>query len=151
MDPLSALSVAGTIVQFVDFGSKLLKEGRGFYNSPSGALASNQELEIITTALQSVVTKLRQSIGSSEVSALLTDAEHEHQLSFYQICDGAATVAEEPLAKLKGLKVQGKRRKWDSLQKAVKSMWSKQEVEDLVKRLSTFKEALNTQLLSSLW
>jgi len=152
MDPISALSVAGTVVQFVDFGSRLLKEGRGFYKSPSGASAINQELEIITTALQSVISKLRQSVEVMNVSRPLTELDHQRHLSYHQICDGTAAIAEEICSKLETLKMQGnKYRKWESLEKAVKSIWSRQEVDGLVDRLSVFREILNTHILSFLW
>jgi len=151
MDPLSILSIAGTVVQFVDFGSKLLKEGRGLYKSSGGISETNMELQIITTALRSVITKLRQSPKPSEISRPLTNTEHEVELSFNQICDGVASVAEELCAKLETLKVQNhKHPKWDSVMKAVRNVWSKQEVVDIVGRLLTFKEALNTHLLSAL-
>lgn len=36
MDPLSALSLAGTIVQFVDFSCKLISQTRKAYKSTTG-------------------------------------------------------------------------------------------------------------------
>jgi hypothetical protein len=46
MDPLTALSLAGTIIQFVDFGCKLLAEGKELYKSTTGILTVNEELEL---------------------------------------------------------------------------------------------------------
>lgn len=61
MDPLTALSLAGTIVQFVDFGSKLLVECHQLYKSKSGSLTVNDELSLATEDLRMVVDKLQQS------------------------------------------------------------------------------------------
>jgi hypothetical protein len=44
VDPLTALSLAGTIVQFVDFWSKLLLSGRELYKSGTGSLTVNDEI-----------------------------------------------------------------------------------------------------------
>jgi hypothetical protein len=152
MDPLSALSVAGTVVQFVDFGTKLLKAGKDLYKSSTGVSATNAELETIATAIQSVLDKLRQSSETSQVFGPLTNIENEAHLSFDQICNGVASIAEELLRKLQTLKVQNRRhRKWESVRKALKSMLSENEVAGLLKRLAIFKDALNTQILSMLW
>jgi hypothetical protein len=59
MDPLSALSLAGTIIQFADFGSKLLSESLQLYKSSRGTLDANEQLELVTADLQSVIAKLR--------------------------------------------------------------------------------------------
>jgi hypothetical protein len=155
MDPLSALSVAGTVVQFVDFGSKLLRAGKDLYKSSTGVSATNAELETIAKAIQSVILKLRQSSGPFEgfsPPGPLTNVENEVHLSFDQICDGVASIAEELLEKLQTLKVQNhKHRRWESVRKALKAMLSEKELGDLLKRLAMFKEALNTYVLSSLW
>jgi hypothetical protein len=65
MDPLAALSLAGTIVQFVDFGSKLLATGRELYKSTNGSLTVNDEIELVTSDLLAITLKLRpdQNIG----------------------------------------------------------------------------------------
>ena len=47
LDPFSAISLASSIVQFVDFGKRLVSEGRELYESADGALAKHVELEAI--------------------------------------------------------------------------------------------------------
>jgi hypothetical protein len=76
MDPLTALSLAGTVVQFVDFRSKLLLAGRELYKSTTGSLTVNDEIELVTSDLLAITQKLRpdQSLG----------------LEFQQICAEAA-------------------------------------------------------------
>jgi len=58
MDPLTAFSVAGTVIQFVDFSSKLLLGAHGLYKSTSGVLTANQELELVTNDLRGAIRKL---------------------------------------------------------------------------------------------
>ncbi|CZR66945.1 uncharacterized protein PAC_16845 [Phialocephala subalpina] len=153
MDPLIALSLAGTIVQFVDFGSKLISDCCQLYKSSHGTLDVNEQLGLTTADLQSVVSKLR---GSSN---LVPDEHHQEDAevhtcqedSFQQICDEAAQIAEELLNRLDRLKVkEGEYRRWKCLKAAVKSAWSKDEIVRLTRRLSIFKDSLNGRLLLSI-
>jgi hypothetical protein len=58
LDPLTALSVAGTIVQFVNFGTRILSRSRQLYHSTKGALAQDEEFDFITTHLIKLTAKL---------------------------------------------------------------------------------------------
>ena len=50
MEPLAALSVAGTVVQFVQFASALFTGSRKIYNSTSGGSEENERLDIFHKA-----------------------------------------------------------------------------------------------------
>lgn len=151
MDPLTALSLAGTIVQFVDFGSKLLRDARGLYRSSSGALTANEELELVTADLRALIVKLRQSETDYDIPGPLAKDKHDDQLSFDKLCAGALSTAQELLGRLEELKVKGIRgSKWDAFQKAVKGLWTRKEVIELVERLERYKGALNSRILLSL-
>lgn len=52
IDPLSALSVAASIVQFAEFAGKIVSKGKELYSSTSGALRENEETESATERLQ---------------------------------------------------------------------------------------------------
>ncbi len=81
MDPLTALSLAGTIVQFVDFGCKLLAKGRELYKSSTGVLTVNEELELTTTDLRALIEKMQKPFkaSSSEICPLFTKEDQESQ------------------------------------------------------------------------
>jgi hypothetical protein len=145
MDPLTALSVAGTIVQFVDYGTRLLSNARELYKSSAGTLDANNELELVTTDLQALITKLRASVPLSE------DQGDGEPSSFETLCDEAAKVAEELLGRLDKLKNKKETHKiWHSLQKAEECEWSKKEIGELKTRLIGFREALETTVLFSI-
>jgi hypothetical protein len=149
MDPLSVVSLVGTIVQFVDFAGKLLSNAVELYRSPIGTLAAHHELEIVTTDLHALISKLRQSIYSKD-----NDPSQEAETlrkSFEAICDEAVKVAEELIKRLERLKVKdGKLRKWDSLKHAIEAAWSRKELIDLKTQLSSLKEALEARVLFSI-
>jgi hypothetical protein len=143
MDPLNALSLAGNVIQFVDFGSKLLKGAGELYRSPSGSLALHDEIEITTSDLRAVIVKLRTEIPQQQGDDTWT--------AFATICDDAATVADELLQRLSKLKIKdGKHKKLRSIQQAVACLWSENEISDLMQRLSSFRQALETRVLLSI-
>lgn len=143
MDPLTALSLAGTIVQFVDFGKKLLTDCRDLYRSTAGVLDASEELELVTLDLRALAKKLQ----NADFSA----ARRAEQATFKGICDKAAKIAEELLSRLDGLKVKGSERgKWQCFKQAVKAAWSIDEVKSLEERLSTSRKALETHVLFSI-
>jgi hypothetical protein len=149
MDPLSVVSLVGTIVQFVDFGGKLLSNAVELYRSPIGTLAAHHELELVTTDLQALISKLRQSLYSgNEPPGQETASQRE---SFEVLCDEAVKVAEELVNRLERLKIKdGKLRKWQSLQHAVEAAWSRKELVDLKNQLLGLKDALETRVLFSI-
>ncbi|CZR69404.1 uncharacterized protein PAC_19304 [Phialocephala subalpina] len=153
MDPLSALSIAGTVAQFVDFGNKLLTSSIQLYKSSRGSLKVHEELELITGDLQSVLFKLRgaRSANSSDVGPSVVGDDHQFQDSFRKLCDEATLIAEELLDKLNSLRVKdGKRPRWESLKVAVRSAWSKDEISALKTRLFTLREALHSRSILSI-
>jgi hypothetical protein len=67
---------------------------------------------------------------------------------FDEICENAAVIADELLAQLEKLKVnKAENGKWKTLQRVVKTLWSRNEIEALVKRLDNLKEAIKTRVL----
>jgi hypothetical protein len=148
MEPFSALSLAGNIIQFVDFGARLLSNARELYRSPVGSLSVHDEITLVTTDLETLVKRLRGSVNARPSSE-----ENDNQLqTLRKICDEAAAVAEELLKRLGTLKLSGdgKHRRWQTVGLAVRSLWNEKEIAGLLNRLVMLKEALKTRVLFSL-
>jgi len=141
MDPLTALSLAGNIVQFVDFGIKLLSTTRELYHSSVGSLAAHDELELIITDLSAFIEKLKRS------SVSRSDSYGD----FDKICDDAEAVATEIVTRLGELRVDKEKRRelkyLDSIRKGFKGIWTKPELNVLVQRLASLREALDSRVL----
>jgi hypothetical protein len=154
MDVITALSLAGTIVQFVDFGSKLLSTGIQLYHSTEGTLTVNEEIELVTSDLRSLIFKLQDPFLRTNVVGPLTQEEDNEQDTFQKVCAQSKQVANELLERLEKLKVKGRRgsklRKWDSFLQAVKSNWSAEEIAGLTLRLANLKKAVETRVLLSI-
>jgi hypothetical protein len=58
MEPLSALSLAAAVAQFVDYGLKIAGNAREIYGSLSGATEENQNLEAATRMTRHLTEKL---------------------------------------------------------------------------------------------
>ncbi|KFY47630.1 hypothetical protein V495_01894 [Pseudogymnoascus sp. VKM F-4514 (FW-929)] len=150
MDPLTALSLAGTVVQFVDFGCKLLSEGRQLYKSTSGKLQSNEEIEIITLDLQILVKKLQVSPLPS-VPGALTKQQAEETRSLQLICDQASSIAEEMIRELEkvALPSNAPRKTAKTFKQLLKARLSSHKIADMVARLTELRKAIDTNLLFS--
>lgn len=143
LDPLTALSLAGTICQFVDFSCKVLSATRHVYNSYDGDLTVNRELGLITNEIQDLTAKLTRPMPST--GPLSPD---EQKLK--DLCVACNKVAAELIEKLNSLKARGQHQAWQSLQVAVQSAWSRQDLNDLIRRLTMFKEAIESRIVLGL-
>jgi hypothetical protein len=100
LEPLSVLSVAASIVQFIDFGTKLISKSRELATSSTGALVEHGEMIATSNRLKELDDGLLTSIsvlaakkkGLTEAEAALRDvsqecrdmaAEFTHTLSGY--------------------------------------------------------------------
>lgn len=151
MDPLTVLSLVGNIVQFVDFGGKLLSRAVELYKSPVVTLSAHHELELVTADLGALAAKLRQSSNPGGDSESADPDRITQTESFKILCDEAVNLADELVKRLNTLKVKDRKlRKWRSLQHAVESAWTQKERDGLEKRLSSLKDALETRVLFSI-
>lgn len=148
MDPFTGLSLAGNIIQFIDFGGRLLSNARELYKSSVGSLAVHDEIILVTADLDVLVKKLRKSM----YSGLGSEGDDDRWKNLREICDEAAMVAEELLERLETLKLNfdSKHRGWDTIKLAIRSLWNEKEITNLSDRLATLKGALKTRVLLSL-
>jgi len=128
------------------------------YKSTTGLSSVNQELDFVAEEVHKFVGALRrpltqlQSPPSIPGPTIAGSAQDEHLSNdFARICNECEKVAEDLQKRIEGLRVKRKRRAWSSFQKALKSAWSKEEVNELKRRLSSLSEVLNTRILVSLW
>ena len=146
MDPITGLSLAGTIVQFVDFGLRVVLKGNQIYRSVDGALTENLDLEAVTNDLVVIQTKLQ---CPRPVSGP-TPMPSEEVEAFEKLSIASTKAAGKLLERLNMAKAQGRFRAWKSLRQALKSVWSKSEIDEMANRLQWFRSELQLHLLVSL-
>jgi hypothetical protein len=134
LSPLDALSLAGTIIQFIDFGSKVLFQSRRLYKSHDGALSVDQELEFVTADLFALSKKF----PTPEKNACLT----EQETTLRKLAVACSEISLELSTKLNGLKVGAKHKKWSCIRQAIKATWTEDERMDIRKRLVECRDQL---------
>jgi hypothetical protein len=147
MEPLSALSIATSVIQFVDFSSKIISGSLEIYKSGHAELSEHSNIRCVTT-------KLEELAGGLEKSLKLDDSTNSHMsqndLGLLDLCKGCKTVSDELIAALDKFTRKGKLGKFSSVSQALRSHWSKQHIATLQKRVDSFRQQLMINILVSL-
>ena len=113
MEALTALSVAASVIQFVDFGSRLLSNSRKLYKSAGGGLSENIDVELITndviTLIQSLRRKLPENRPLSKPSSgdrVPSTGSKDDDDTIDHLCKRCVEIAEELLRRLEKLKIK---------------------------------------------
>jgi hypothetical protein len=144
MDPLTALSLASSVVQFIDFGLKILERGTEIKRSVDGAVAQNEAIEDTTRDLQNLLMKLRIQPQTSTGASLIPE-----QVSLERLVKGCEETGSQLLTKLETLKSRSKGR-WNTIRAALISAWSEKDVQEIFERLKTYQRELSLNVLVSL-
>jgi NACHT domain/N-terminal domain on NACHT_NTPase and P-loop NTPases len=143
MDPFSALAIASSVVQFVDYGSKLLHIFMKLCKC-DGALPENVDLESSTQELK----KLSQRLAATSRNAATTVSDSDHDRAVQRLAESSKETADKLLDLLESLKVHKTYNKLQSLQQALKTMRKKDKIESLQRKLETLHKQINTHLLA---
>jgi hypothetical protein len=137
MDPLTAISLASSIVQFIDFSTKLIHGASEIYGSVTGATGENHSLENITVEMQTLSSKLlpRQNAQQTEDEQALSRLAAECKI-----------LSDQILALLKSIKPKDFNSKRQSVWAALKGKWNEREKQELVERLKYCRGQLELQL-----
>lgn len=150
LDPVSALSVAAAAIQFVQFSSHIVSKGRHIYNSSNGTIEDNDVTETVTLRLK----ELTQQLGKPRKSPINlntpeSDDMKKHQKQIKQICEECTNLSKTLLSRLQTLRVPAasEHRKWKSFRHALKSVWSKGEIDQMARRLRHLREELDSHIM----
>ena len=138
METLAIIGLTGNAVQLVDFSSKLIAKSTELYRSSEGALAENIDVETATNHLLLLNNKLKDAATATGDNALK------------RLCESCKSTADELLAALNKVKVNGKQDRWKSIRKALRSVWSKEKIRELEGRLARFRDELNLHTIVGL-
>ncbi|KAL9092683.1 MAG: hypothetical protein Q9159_000754 [Coniocarpon cinnabarinum] len=132
MEPLSAIALAGNILQFTDSASKLFKESVHLYRGTSKP--ERAELALVKTNLAGLMSKLQSRVAEphphAEGSLLAVAAQ----------CEAVGQELEDGLARLEvGDQETGFRRAVKSVRQGRRILSSKDRIESLQKRLNNLR------------
>jgi len=136
MDPVTALSLASSILTFIDFANKIITGTSEVYQSVSGATAENAHIDIIVKDLNEITDDLSTSLpGRTNNEKALKDLASKCEL-----------VSGRLQALLDGLKVSGDHTTWKSLKAKIKSMRKEKEILSMEKQLGDYRAQILTRL-----
>lgn len=146
MEPIVAFGVAGTLLQFIQFGLELLSLSKEIYESSAGTLAQSVDTGSIARVWMERIENARGRI-------LETGPDVDR--NFEELCTSCWNVAFHLSTIISSLKVHGKRIKWASFKAAVQSAMKKNEIEKHTKRFETLRTEIHryttSQNLDTLW
>lgn len=99
LESIAALSLAGNMVQLIDFGCRLLSNSRTLYKSSEGVLAEILELESIATSLRTL------SEGRTSKSPQIASQSPDESI-LVSLAQGCKDIADEFLQALDELRVK---------------------------------------------
>jgi hypothetical protein len=143
LDPLSALGVVASVIQLVEFSTKIISKGQHLYKSPSGTSAENEETAAAAKRLKGLAWGIQESLRTE---ANVGDYD---QAPLEAITDQCLEIADELALELEKLKVPvgAKFRRWKSFRQALKCAWSKEKLENMRRRLMELREDLGTHVI----
>ena len=149
IDPITLVGLAASVVQIVDTTGRLVSKSIEIYQSSSGTSQENSELEKIVLDLQFTNAKLAKfplQLGPGNV----IDPD---DMAIRELCCGCNEVADELLGRLEKLKLapgNGESKKFKSFKYALKSAWTKKELDALYARVEAYKDQMQMRILVSL-
>ncbi|OBT57523.1 hypothetical protein VE04_02112 [Pseudogymnoascus sp. 24MN13] len=153
MDPISAMGCAASVIQFVDFGRKLVSGSLEIYRSADGMSAEHVSIEDISRGLSELIIPLRarsdtrldnvRNANKNRSKEKLSVAEKE----LNRICKDCDDVAQQLLQELDKIRLHGRHRKWRSFRHALGNMWNQSQITALEKKLERIHKQVDTTLL----
>jgi UDP-glucose 4-epimerase len=141
MEPLSALAVACAVIQFVDFGSKVVGTGLEVYKSADGAPEDVIEVEALASHAEQLSKKLA---SSRQIQILNTGARDEANLR--ELANRSEKLANEIVTILARIRGQP-HHTWSAVRTAVQLKWNESKIKNLQARLDAVKSEIWLQLL----
>lgn len=130
MDPITATSLAASIVTLVGLGVTLFSRAVELRQAPTGTSATNIDLNRASRALLESVQRIQASSNANASNAAGTN--------LLELGECRTAVANELLRLLDQLNYNHKNGKWEPLKKALVSVASRSKVDSLVMRLQIY-------------
>jgi hypothetical protein len=150
MEAMAALGAAGNVIQFLDFGQKLISTSAQIYAAGSGVSVANKESEtLLKDFIDSIDTVFENLLEyNTRMGEKLPHAAVQNGLQ--DIIDDCKNLAAELLVRFEKLKLERKPGRWKSTARAVKCMWQSSELVELQTRLSRYQSQFEWRILLSL-
>jgi len=143
MDPITALGVGAASLQFIDFATKVVAKGYKLHKSVDGQLVESGDLAATAKNLILLNERVQESLPEGPQYFIPSESEDVVR----ECCKNCQRTATELVEALEDLRIQGRHTKWNSLRKALKTVRSKEKIDNMRFKLETSRQELNTSLL----
>ena len=138
MEAIGSVGLAASLLQFIEFASKLVANISELCKSNDGLLDENREIETATNDLILQNAKIKEAAGFTSDEAL------------NQLSESCKATTDEMIAALGRLKIHGSHSKRKIVRKGLHAVWCKGNISQLEARLSRFRNELNLHILVDL-
>jgi hypothetical protein len=145
MEPLSALSIATAVVQFLDFAGSILSSTYKIYTSSPGDLGQNNDVRSITKSLIDLNTKLEADLNYPTPGRLSSQDKYISQLG--RECN---EIGNRLVLALERIQAQQKNGLWGSFRLALATVWSRGDIESLQQTMSNYRQQISMHILVAL-
>ncbi|KAF2853440.1 hypothetical protein T440DRAFT_505771 [Plenodomus tracheiphilus IPT5] len=143
MEPLSALSIATAVVQFLDFAGKLVSGTWTIYRGqPSNDAGGDSDIKTIMESLTKVTRKLQ--VTSTHNSLTPWSSQ---DVAITALAKRCTSVGEQLLELLEQLHSRSQRQFWDSFCTALRTIWSEKQVARLRQTLDSYRQQISMHML----
>lgn len=133
-ESIAILGVVASIVQFVDFGIRLLTKTQNMYRSADGLLKEHVEISEITDDVKKLTGQILTS--STDYGQIV----NENFKNLVKTCEDLSNKLLHLLKKLR--RKEGKAKTWQSVKASFNSIRRVQEVQNIYKRLWGVREQI---------
>jgi len=146
LDPFSALSLAGNIVQFVDFGLKIVKDSNAILHNAKGISPFIDETQSNIWRLQEY-SRFLYSRLALDPSGTPESWEEKELRSISQDC---AKAADELLLVLGKVSTSGASSKWQALHQATRAAMKRRDIDALATKLDSYRSQISLYIVGIL-
>jgi hypothetical protein len=141
LDPITVLSLSGTIIQFVDLGTKLL-EGKAVVTHQDGKMFVEEEIGFAVKNIRASIAKLQRPLDVKEGKSTWPGTVALERLSQRSTSVGTTLILSMENARKRKDYNMGK-----TLQQSSSSIWKTSEAKTLRGELLGIQESLNSNVL----
>ncbi|KAI0547895.1 hypothetical protein F4679DRAFT_597117 [Xylaria curta] len=151
MNPLDAVSLAAAVVQFTDFGVRLLSETVEVYTSVSGMTSETIELKTVEDDLRQLSQSIQEKYSQLADPKKPPRESEQRLLRLCQTCQTLSTELATVVARLRTHKAGRLNLAVESFGVAVRKFKSQDNIRDLRSRVSEVRQQMMLAMTIFLW
>lgn len=149
MDPLSALGIAASVIQFVQFSSNILNEAVKIYQSSDGVSSQSQHLSDVYTRLSQLAKSLKTEAFTDARTLGVPDAVRRCSSAIVELgkdCQADCDKLLGIVSQLQNTSDRTNRRWWKSFSIALREHLKSEEISQLQKRIENYENTIMMHL-----